>query len=99
MNRTTLRCASLFAAFVLASFSSIALSEDPPAFKLLPAVAVEAEDFAIDSGWHVVKFGEGNYAVDIIGFSHTGGERFLSTDAADKTAVAHKDITIPVAGA
>lgn len=69
-----------------------------PKFKLAPAVAVEAEDFAIDRGWRVVKFGEGNYSVDIIGFVHTSGERFLSTDAADKNAEAHKDITVPQPG-
>src|SRR5690349_12146967 len=75
---------------------------EQPAFVLAPAVAVEAEEFDVDGGaasaFHVVKMGEGNYSVDIIGFSHAGGERFLSAPAADKTAAAHKDVTIPQAG-
>ena len=50
-------------------------------FKLAPAVAVEAEDFAIDKGWKVLKNGEGNYMVDIIGFCHISGERLLHLPA------------------
>src|SRR5207302_4590203 len=39
-------------------------------FKLAPAVALEAEDFQVESGWKVVKNGEGNYMVDALGFNH-----------------------------
>lgn len=67
-------------------------------FKLAPAVAVEAEDFKMEQGWHPIKMGEGNYAVDIIGFSHTSGERFLHVDARDTTASAYQDITVPQVG-
>ncbi len=49
----------------------------PAPFKLAPAVAVEAEDFQIESGWKVVQNGDGNYMVDIIGFNHISGERLL----------------------
>lgn len=66
---------------------------------LAPAVAVEAEHFTIDRGWEVTKMGEGNYAVDIIGFIHAGGERFLSARKDDTTASAYTDITVPQAGA
>ena len=34
-------------------------------FKLAPAVALEAEDFTAESGWKVVRNGQGNYMVDI----------------------------------
>ncbi|GDY20210.1 hypothetical protein LBMAG56_15550 [Verrucomicrobiota bacterium] len=67
------------------------------AFHLAPAVAVEAEDFTIESGWRVVKNGGGNYMVDIIGFQHISGERLLCLDSANAGA-AQLDIKVPVAG-
>ena len=78
---------------------SATVSAQQPAFQLAPAVAVEAEEFQIHRGWRVLAMGEGNYAVDIIGFSHTGGERFLSTGNADTTAAATRDISVPQPGA
>ena len=67
-------------------------------FKLAPAVAVEAEDFKIERGWKPLKFGEGNYCVDIIGFCHTSGERFLHAGSSDSNASAFKDIIVPAVG-
>jgi len=67
-------------------------------FTLAPGVAAEAEDFTIERGWQPIRNGEGNYAADIIGFSHTSGERLLFADAKDAAASAYKDITVPVAG-
>ncbi|HTU19999.1 MAG TPA: beta-galactosidase trimerization domain-containing protein [Gemmataceae bacterium] len=69
------------------------------AFKLAPAVAVEAEEFTIESGWKVLKNGHGNYMVDIIGFNHISGERLLGLDAKDESASASLDVTIPETGA
>ncbi|MDO8587331.1 MAG: beta-galactosidase trimerization domain-containing protein [Armatimonadota bacterium] len=57
-------------------------------FTLAPAVAFEAEDFTIERGWKPIRMGEGNYCVDMIGFSHTSGERFLHADAKDVVASA-----------
>ena len=68
------------------------------AFKLAPAVALEAEDFTIDKGWKVVKNGHGNYMVDVIGFNHISGERLLCIDAKDETASAYHDVIIHTAG-
>jgi hypothetical protein len=67
-------------------------------FKLAPAVAVEAEDFQVESGWKVVRNGDGNYMVDIVGFNHISGERLLSLDAKDEKGSAFLDVTIPEAG-
>src|SRR5271166_709010 len=67
-------------------------------FKLAPAVAVEAEEFTIESGWKVVRNGHGNYMVDIVGFNHISGERLLGIDEKDTTASAYYDVTVPVAG-
>ena len=77
---------------------SLPLAAAAQAFKLAPAVAVEAEDFTVAKGWKVVKNGEGNYMVDIIGFNHISGERLLGIDAKDETAAAHADVDVPVAG-
>lgn len=65
-----------------------------------PALTIEAEDFkpADKNGWRVVKNGEGNYMVDIIGFQHIFGERLLSADAGSKDAMATAAVTIPAAG-
>ncbi len=63
-----------------------------------PAVAFEAEEFQIEKGWKIIRVGEGNYTVDIIGFGHMSGERFLHAEAADATASAFKDVTVPQAG-
>jgi hypothetical protein len=65
---------------------------------LAPAVAVEAEEFKIEKGWKVIRVGEGNYTVDIIGFCHMGGERLLQADAADTTASAVMNVNVPEAG-
>jgi len=67
-------------------------------FQLKPAVALEAEDFKVEKGWKVVQNGQGNYMVDMIGFQHISGERLLCADAADTTASAYQDITVPVTG-
>jgi hypothetical protein len=67
------------------------------AFKLAPAVAIEAEDFIIARGWKVLKNGHGNYMVDIIGFNHISGERLLHLGSENTIADAHADVTIPVA--
>ncbi|MCX5658531.1 MAG: beta-galactosidase trimerization domain-containing protein [Planctomycetota bacterium] len=76
-----------------------AASAAPPAPPTLaPAVAVEAEDFTIEKGWKVVKNGEGNYNVDIIGFGHIGGERLLQAPSADTTASASTNVAVPVDG-
>lgn len=63
-----------------------------------PAVAVEAETFQIEKGWKVIRVGQGNYTVDIVGFCHIGGERFLHAEAADATASAFKDVSVPESG-
>lgn len=67
-------------------------------FRLAPALAVEAEDFTVERGWSPIRIGEGNYAVDIIGFSHTSGERFLHCAGDDAAASAYLDVTAPAAG-
>ena len=67
-------------------------------FKLAPALAVEVEDFTIESGWKVIKNGHGNYMVDMIGFNHISGERLLGIDAKDETAAAYADVVVPTAG-
>src|SRR5262245_50741310 len=67
-------------------------------FTLRPAVAIEAEDLTVTSGWKVVKNGQGNYMVDMIGFNHLSGERLLHLDAKDGTASAHIDFAVPEAG-
>ncbi|MBY0231340.1 MAG: hypothetical protein K2W96_18815, partial [Gemmataceae bacterium] len=58
--------ASLLLLAVAVAASALA---QPPRFALAPGVAVEAEDFAVKDGWKVVRNGEGNYMVDIIGFN------------------------------
>src|ERR1700751_3183458 len=67
-------------------------------FKLAPALALEAEDFQVQSGWKVVQNGHGNYMVDAIGFNHISGERLLCVDGKDDTASAFLDVTLPEAG-
>jgi hypothetical protein len=68
-------------------------------FKPSPAVAVEAEDFTIESGWKVLRNGHGNYMVDIIGYNHISGERLLGLDSKNDNASAFMDVTIPETGA
>ncbi len=82
---------------VFALLSSPVLAQ-PPAFKLAPAVALEAEDFQIEAGWKVVQNGHGNYMVDMVGFNHISGERLLCVDEKDDTASAFMDITVPEKG-
>jgi hypothetical protein len=86
--------------FALA-LAALAVSEAQAqtAFQLAPALALEAEDFHVETGWKVVKNGEGNYMVDAVGFNHVSGERLLGIDAKDETASASLDVTIPEAGA
>jgi hypothetical protein len=67
-------------------------------FTLAPAVAVEAEDFTIESGWKVIENGHGNYVVDMIGFNHISGERLLGIDSKKDNASAYVDVTIPETG-
>src|SRR5262245_8700536 len=67
-------------------------------FQLASAVAIEAEDFTVEGGWKVVKNGEGNYMVDIIGFNHISGERVLSARADNSDASAFMDVTVPSFG-
>jgi hypothetical protein len=74
------------------------LVAQPPMFKLARAVAVEAEDFQVESGWKVVRNGRGNYMVDAIGFNHISGERLLCIDAKEDSASAFLDVTLPEAG-
>src|SRR3954447_24198039 len=78
---------------------ALALAPLPAAAQVKPAaLAVEAEDFTSASGWKVVKYGEGNGMVDLIGFNHTSGERLLHLGAAEKAGSASKDVTIPTPG-
>ena len=79
-------------------FAASRAGAQPTAFKLAPAVAVEAEDFQVELGWKVVKNGGGNYMVDIIGFNHISGERLLSLDGKEEKGSAFLDVTIPEAG-
>src|SRR6516225_9030920 len=83
------------AALVALSLPTALLAQ---AFQLAPAVAVEAEDFTIESGWKVLQNGHGNYMVDAIGFNHISGERLLGVDSKDDTAAAHADVDVPAAG-
>src|SRR5438105_2810750 len=69
-----------------------------PEFKLAPAVAVEAEDFQVESGWKVIQNGHGNYMVDAVGFNHISGERLLCVDAKNDDASAFMDINLPETG-
>ena len=86
-----------FLRIILVSFScACAATAAPAPFVLAPAVAVEAEDFTIENGWRVIRNGQGNYMVDIIGFQHISGERLLTTDSNAK-ASAFADITVPQA--
>ena len=74
---------SALAFFSAPEISPAAPAPAKPVFQLAPAVAVEAEDFTVESGWRVVKNGAGNYMVDIIGFQHLSGERLLSLDSTE----------------
>lgn len=77
----------------------VADSSAQTAFQLAPAVAVEAEDFTIESGWKVIQNGRDNYTVDIISCNHISGERLLGLDSKDDSASAFMDVTIPETGA
>jgi len=67
-------------------------------FKLAPALALEAEDFRVESGWKVIPNGRGNYMVDAVGFNHISGERLLCVDAKNDDASAFMDINLPETG-
>ncbi len=69
------------------------------AFQLAPALALEAEDFQVESGWKVIRNGGGNYMVDAVGFNHVSGERLLGIDEKDETASAFLDVAVPETGA
>jgi hypothetical protein len=84
--------------FALCVSGCIAQTAPTQGFKLAPAVAVEAEDFTVESGWKVLRNGHGNYMVDIVGFNHISGERLLGIDEKNDTASAFLDVTVPVAG-
>ena len=86
----------LFPLLILPLFSPIPAAAQT--FQLAPALALEAEDFQIESGWKVVANGHGNYMVDIIGFNHISGERLLCIDGKNETASAFLDVTIPETG-
>jgi hypothetical protein len=60
------------------------------AFKPAPAVALEAEDFTVESGWKIIKSSQGK---------HVSGERLLGVDGKDETASAFADVTVPETGA
>ena len=87
-------CSGLLGALLLGFLGSMPARAYVPK----PAVAVEAEDFTVEQGWKVVKNGQGNYMVDIVGYQHIGGERLLCIDEKDTTASAYKDITVPQDG-
>lgn len=75
----------------------------PPAgdFARAPGVlALEAEDFKPEgsAGWRTIQNGQGNYMVDIIGYSHISGERVLSGAANSKGARATATVQIPASG-
>lgn len=90
-----MECSLKIAAFLLLFFP---LATPAQTFTLAPALAIEAEDFTIDSGWKVLQNGSGNYMVDIIGFNHISGERLLHVDSKNESAAAHLDVVIPEAG-
>src|ERR1700676_3022956 len=85
---------------VLALLSLLALAPRGGAedFKPAPGVALEAEDFRVESGWKVVKNGDGNYMVDVVGFNHISGERLLCVDGQNDDASAFMDFTVPETG-
>lgn len=76
----------------------LAALAQPPAFKLAPAVCVEAEQFTIERGWKVIENGRGNMMVDIVGFNHISGERLLGISADAKDAAAFAEVEIPEDG-
>lgn len=74
---------------LLAASAGVAVVAQPPQPPALrPALALEAEDAAIESGWKVIRNGEGNYNIDVIGFGHIGGERLLHLPARATSGVA-----------
>lgn len=83
----------------LALFAALLAAQPKPAFTLAPALAIEAEEFTVADGWKVVANGQGNYMVDMIGFSHISGERLLCLDAKAATGTASRAITVPEKGA
>lgn len=67
-------------------------------FTLAPAIAVEAEEFTVESDWKVIQNGQGNYMVDMIGFNHISGERLLSLDSTRKSGRASTTVQVPRTG-
>jgi hypothetical protein len=68
-------------------------------FQPAPAIALEAEDFQVETGWKVIRNGHGNYMVDIVGFNHISGERLLGIDNKDDRASAFANVVVPETGA
>jgi hypothetical protein len=87
----------LTVAVIVLLTASTGRAVDPP-FRLAPALALEAEDFQVESGWKVIRCVPG-HAADGCGANHVSGERLLGLDEKDTTAVAFLDVTIPEAGA
>ncbi len=88
-----MRCAALASCLLV-----LALVWGQSGFRPAPAVVIEAEDFLVEDGWKVVRNGEGNYMVDLVGFNHISGERLLSLPAEVKSGTANAVVDIPEAG-
>lgn len=84
--------------FGMVAAAAMAAAVQSVAYEPAPAAAVEAEHFTIERGWSVIRNGDGNYMVDIIGFQHISGERLLGAVGDNTDARAHKQITVPRAG-
>ncbi len=96
-SRITRRLLATIALLAALSASTL-MTQAAVAPTLKPALPMEAEDAKIASGWKVIKNGEGNYNVDIIGFGHIGGERLLHLPARAKSGVAVLTGNAPVDG-
>lgn len=88
-----------FSLALLVAALMVSRASGQPTFQLAPAVAVEAEDFTIESGWKVVPNGRGNSVGNRIGVDPISGERLLALDGKDDSASAYMDVTIPESGA
>jgi hypothetical protein len=60
-------------------------------FQLAPAIAIEAEEFHVESGWKVIE--------DRSSIQPISGERLLGLDAKNENASAYRDVDIPETGA
>lgn len=75
-----------------------AFAQSPAAPPAPLAVGAEAEDFKIEKGWKVMKYGEGNYMVDTVGFCHVSGETLLSLPSGESSGAAMKQLKVPSGG-